>query len=58
MDEFEEQLHLQKLAEQKTDDGSNELTRTDPDGTVYVWDSKQKAWFPRVSILLWNIFIV
>ena len=48
MEEFEEQLRLEKLADQKTD--NNEIrTRTDSDGTVYEWDSEKKAWFPKVK---------
>lgn len=47
--EFVEQLRMQELYDQRTEDGSNPYTYTDPeDGTVYDWDHEKKAWFPKV----------
>ncbi|XP_019952763.2 17S U2 SnRNP complex component HTATSF1 [Paralichthys olivaceus] len=48
--EFMEQLRLQDLYGQRTEDGSDPYTYTDPeDGTVYDWDPEKKAWFPKIT---------
>ncbi|XP_077597049.1 17S U2 SnRNP complex component HTATSF1 [Stigmatopora nigra] len=47
--EFEEQLRLQELYNRRTQDGSQPVTYTDTDGTVYDWDHDKKAWFPKVT---------
>uniref|UniRef100_A0A665U4G0 17S U2 SnRNP complex component HTATSF1 n=1 Tax=Echeneis naucrates TaxID=173247 RepID=A0A665U4G0_ECHNA len=48
--EFMEQLRMQELYGQRTEDGSDPYTYTDPeDGTVYDWDHEKKAWFPKIS---------
>lgn len=47
--EFMEQLRMQELYSQRSEDGSDPYTYTDPeDGTVYDWDHEKKAWFPKV----------
>ncbi|XP_035522212.1 HIV Tat-specific factor 1 [Morone saxatilis] len=48
--EFMEQLRMQELYGQRTADGSDPYTYTDPeDGTVYDWDHDKKAWFPKIT---------
>ncbi|XP_077977033.1 17S U2 SnRNP complex component HTATSF1-like [Glandiceps talaboti] len=54
MDDFEEQLKQQQLAEEKrklAEEGlSDPYTYTDPnDGTIYEWDTAKKAWFPKID---------
>ncbi|XP_070568789.1 17S U2 SnRNP complex component HTATSF1-like [Ptychodera flava] len=54
MDEFEEQLQLQKIAEERqklqAEGADDPYTYTDPnDGTVYEWDSAKQAWFPKID---------
>ena len=48
MDEFEEQIRLQKLAAEGRVENEEKLTRTDEDGTVFEFDPEKKAWFPKV----------
>jgi len=65
LQEFEDQLHQEALAStgeevQFTADEytvGGTLVRKDPDGTVYEFDPKQRAWFPKVHFGI-NIFIV
>ncbi|XP_021163552.2 HIV Tat-specific factor 1 [Fundulus heteroclitus] len=48
--EFLEQLRMQELYGQRSEDGSDPYTYTDPvDGTVYDWDHEKKAWFPKIT---------
>ncbi|XP_056141237.1 HIV Tat-specific factor 1 [Lampris incognitus] len=48
--EFMEQLRMQQLYGQRSEDGSDPYTYTDPeDGTVYDWDHDKKAWFPKIT---------
>ncbi|XP_041808494.1 HIV Tat-specific factor 1 [Chelmon rostratus] len=48
--EFMEQLRMQELYSQRSEDGSDPYTYTDPeDGTVYDWDHDKKAWFPKIT---------
>jgi hypothetical protein len=44
---FEEQLILEE-SEKRKDELGNPLLKKDKDGTVYEWDEKRKAWFPKV----------
>ncbi|CAL1573167.1 unnamed protein product [Knipowitschia caucasica] len=48
--EFMEQLRMQEMYNQRSTDGSDPFTYTDPeDGTVYDWDHDKKAWFPKIT---------
>jgi hypothetical protein len=59
-EEFEEQIRLEARAkdieDHKKEEAEAELlqgrTKTDPDGTVYEWDTDKKAWFPKVEVFL------
>ena len=54
-DEFELQLQQEAEERERNEKLKAGKVKVDPDGTVYEWDEEKKAWFPRVSSVLYCI---
>ena len=46
---FQRQIELQKECDTDTATTEKVKEKVDEDGTTYVWDEIQRAWFPKIS---------